>query len=327
MLLLLLACRIELGPPEGTVGTATDTPEGEVWIYTSMYQSVIDVLDPLVRERLPGVDPHWFQAGSEKVAQRVEAEWASGGTPACLLMTSDPFWYARLDQQGHLQPYLAPNVLEIDRALVDPQGAWVTSRLSLVVMAANESLVDRPRRFGDLAAPEWKDRVTVPDPLASGTAFTWLAFVVRDHGWPLVDGLARNGLVAAGGNSAVLGRVETRERPVGVLLLENLLAAPGSPAEAVFPEDGAVLVPGPIALTTDCRNPTAAKAIYDLVLSPEGQAVIVGGNMYAALPSMPPPTGAPALDTIPVRTWTPGWVETIMAEQATMKERWTRVGE
>lgn len=191
-----------------------------------------------------------------------------------------------------------------------------------MVLAANESVAEPPKSFAALADPLWKDQITTPDPLASGTAFTWLAFLVRDSGWPLVESIERNGLVAAGGNSAVLTRIETRERPVGVLLLENLLAAKTTPAKVVFPEDGAVLVPGPIALTTDCRNPTAAKAIYDLVLSPEGQRIIVGGNMYAALPSIPPPTGAPALDTIPVRTWTAGWVDTITAEQATIKERW-----
>jgi iron(III) transport system substrate-binding protein len=122
----------------------------------------------------------------------------------------------------------------------------------------------------------------------------------------------------------VLTRVQTRERPVGVVLLENLLAAGDQAARPVYPEDGAVLVPGPIALTADCRNPTAARAIYDLVLSPEGQRLIVAGNMYAALPSIPPPEGAAALDTIPVRAWTPGWVEQVTAEQASIKERWTR---
>jgi hypothetical protein len=39
-------------------------------------------------------------------------------------MTSDPSWYARLEQQGRLQPHLAPNVLTIDRALVDDDATW-----------------------------------------------------------------------------------------------------------------------------------------------------------------------------------------------------------
>jgi iron(III) transport system substrate-binding protein len=290
-----------------------------------MYPSVIDQLEPLIRERLPAVEPRWFQAGSEKVAQRVEAEWAAGGTPACLLLTSDPFWYARLEQQGRLARHLAPDVLRIDRALVDDDGTWATARLSLAVLAVHASIpeAERPTTFRELADPRWRDRSTCPDPLASGTAFTWLAFVVRDHGWPWVEALRANGLVAAGGNSAVLTRVETGERPVGVVLLENLLTAEPPGIVAVYPSDGAVLVPGPIAMTADCRNPAAAAAIYDLVLSPDGQRIVVAGDMYAAVAGVAPPDGARALGDIAVRPWTPGLVDQVVAEQAAIKDRWS----
>lgn len=326
--LVLGACRIELGPPDGApIDAAGDgAPAGEVWIYTSMYPSVIDALEALIAERYPDIEPRWYQAGSEKVAQRAEAEWAAGGTPACLLMTSDPFWYARLEQQGRLQPHLAPNVLKLDRSLVDDDGTWATARLSLVVLAVNDALPEeeRPETFQALAEPAFAGRITSPDPLASGTAFTWLAFVARDAGWGYVDALRANGLVAAGGNSAVLTRVQTGERPVGVILLENLLTADPPGVATVFPGDGAVVVPGPIAMTADCRNPRAAGAVYDLVLSEEGQRQIVAGDMYGVLPTLDPPDGAPPLSGIPVRPWTPGLVEAIVGEQATIKDRWVR---
>jgi iron(III) transport system substrate-binding protein len=317
------ACRIELGAPEVTVTPTGGEPAGEVWVYTSLYPPVIERLEALIAAELPGVEARFYQAGSEKVAQRVEAEWSAGSSPACLLMTSDPFWYAKLAAEGRLRPHLAPDVLKVDRALVDPDGRWATARLSLVVLAVNgEAVPSPPRRFAELAEPAWRDRVTFADPLASGSAYTLLAFLVRDQGWPLVERLEANGLVAAGGNSAVLARVETAERPVGAVLLENLLSAKATRAVPVFPEDGAVLVPGPIAITATCANPTAAGALYDLVLSPAGQAVMVAGDMYAALPSLPPPDGAPALDAIAVRPWTPGFADQVAREASATKDRW-----
>jgi iron(III) transport system substrate-binding protein len=317
---------VEFGPAGGPDVPQGELPEGEVWIYTSMYPAVIESFEALLREKLPEVEPRFYQAGSEKVAQRIEAEWAAGGSPACLVLTSDPFWYVRSERAGRLQRHLAPDVLRIDRALVDPDGTWATARLSLMVLAVPESMPasERPRRFSDLADPRFAGRITIGDPLASGTTYTWLAFMLQEGGWPLVDRMRANGLVAAGGSSAVLGRITSGERPVGALLLENLLSADGTVAVPVFPEDGAVLVPGPIALTSECRNERAARAIYDLVLSPAGQELIVAGDMYSALPSLPPPEGAPALKELKVRPWTDGLLEELVEEQASTKERWAQ---
>ena len=120
LILSLLACRIEVGNQAQTQGPS----EGpvELWVYTSMYQSVLDELDPMLAEELPGVQVKWFQSGSEKVAQRLEAEWAAGGSDACVLMTSDPFWYQALSERGALRPYVSPQALALDRQWVNPRG-------------------------------------------------------------------------------------------------------------------------------------------------------------------------------------------------------------
>lgn len=325
-ILLLAACRVEVGPPAGVPEASEGPVQGEVWVYTSMYQSVIDALEPDLERALPGVDVRFYQAGSEKVAQRYEAEIEAGGSPACLLMTSDPFWYVDLKRRGLLRRHFAPTILHVDRGLVDRDGFWATSRISLMVLAVNERVPPeaRPRSFADLAAPALRDRFSVADPLASGTAFTTLAFWLEDGGWERVEALDANGMIAAGGNSSVLTRVETGEREVGAILLENLLAADrkGSPAAPVYPSDGAIVVPGPIALTAGCPNAAAARAVYDYVLSPSGQEAIVAGDMYAALPEMPPPAGAPSLADIAVRPWPEGFADRVAGERVATKERW-----
>lgn len=324
-----LACRVELGPPGGDPAECESegAPAGEVWVYTSMYQSVVDDLTPLLRAELPDVEVKWYRAGSEKVAQRAEAEWSAGGTRACLLMTSDPFWYADLAEKDRLETHFAPNVLELERAMVDPAGRWATARLSLMVLARNETALaesDAPATFAELTEPQWSGRITMGDPLSSGTMFTTLAFWQHQPGWDYVRGLRDNGLVAAGGNSSVLTRVETGERAVGVLLLENLLTAAqnNSPAKPVFPADGAIAIPGPIALTTDCANKGAARAVYDLIQSPAGQRAMVAGQMYAALPGVEPPDGAPPLHTLAVRPWSGDFLGEIRDQRGAIKERW-----
>lgn len=326
LLLSLLACRIEVGnqaqnqgPSEGPV---------ELWVYTSMYQSVLDELDPMLAQDLPGVQVEWFQSGSEKVAQRLEAEWAAGGSEACVLMTSDPFWYQALTERQALRPYVSPQALALDRQWVSP--TYTTARISTMVLAVHAEQIpeeERPQSFQDLTNPRYAGKVSTPDPLSSGTTFTTMAFLQQAYGWPYFETLRGQGTVSAGGNSSTLQRIESSERPVGVLLLENLLKAAesGSPATPIFPEDGAIAIPGPIAITAECAHPLQAQAFVDWMLSDKAQQAVVGGYMHSPFPGAAPPKGAPALQDIVMRPWSGDFTAQTASQAEALKERYAEI--
>ena len=81
---MITGCRLELGPP----GEAAATGRPTVWVYTAIYQEQVDQFAALAAAELPDIDVQWFQGGSEKVAQRWEAEHSAGGSPACIVATS-----------------------------------------------------------------------------------------------------------------------------------------------------------------------------------------------------------------------------------------------
>ncbi len=309
------ACRVEFGPPGARRSGAserTGLASGEVWIYTSLYRHVVDDLDRSIRERLPGVEPQWFVAGSEKVAARLDGELAAGGSRADLLLTSDPFHYARLASGGALVPYVPPGALRAPREWLDLDGRWFPTRVSTMVLVYNTRLLtaDRaPRSFPDLGNEGLSGRVILGDPLASGTFFSTIAFLERRLGWEYFRGLRARGVIATGGNSTVLDRVASGEFSAGACLLENILVAKrkGSPIDYVVPSDGAILVPGPGAILRGGSNPVAAKAIADLLTSPDGEAAIVRGDMHAPDPAIAPPAGAPPLAELYATAprWTP----------------------
>lgn len=291
-LVLLAGCRIESAAPASSAAVTNDgTLRGDLWVYTSMYRHVMDAFDPLLKERMPQVTVRWFQGGSEKVATKLEAELAAGGSPCDVLMTSDPFLYRRLAKEGRLMRAVSPNGVRTPRALVDPDGHWESVRLSTMVLVHKKGS-EAPASFGELLDPKWKGEVVIGDPLTSGTAFTFAVAMERAHGSDFFDKLRANGVRVAGGNAAVLQKVEGGEAKVGVVLLENVLAAKarGSPVEEVWPTDGAVIIPGPVAILSSSRNPAAARAFNDVVLSPEGQKVIRElGDMHAVDPRQPGP--------------------------------------
>jgi len=300
-LLLLASCRIESAAP-ATAGTcATSSPSGDVWIYTSMYRHVLDALDPVLKRELPAVTVHWFQAGSEKVLNRLDAELAAGGTQADLLATSDPFLFARLKREGRLLRYVSPNSLRTPRELMDLDGAYTALRLSTMVLVHRRELESPPPSWASLAEPRFEGEVALGDPLTSGTAFTWAVFMESAFGPQWFGKLRANEARVAGGNAAVLQKLEGGEAKVGVLLLENALAAraKGSPIEIAWPSDGAIVIPGFVGIFQSSRNPVAAKAVADVLLARAAQELVESpGDMHAVDPRLPGPRGERGLDAL-----------------------------
>ncbi|MDY7231470.1 ABC transporter substrate-binding protein [Hyalangium rubrum] len=329
--LLLASCRIETAAPsDASVSAARDSePSGEVWVYTSMYRHVIDAFEPLLKEKLPKVHVQWYQAGSEKVASRLEAERAAGAVRADVLAVSDPFLYERLTREGAFLRYASPNGLRVPRSLLELDAHYTAARLATMVLVHRKGASAPPTSFADLASERWKGRAALGDPLTSGTAFTWAVFVQGKYGDGFFEQLRERGAFVAGGNAAVLQKVESGEADCGVLLLENALAAQarGSPIAFVWPEDGAVLIPGPVAIFKTTPNPVAAKALVDLLLSPEGQRIIVEkGDMHAVDPRLEGPRGEPGLETLLSRSqpWTPELVERGLTRGGATKELFSR---
>ena len=270
------------------VGCTKKNAKPTIWIYTSIYKNVIPQIEEPLKKKFPNVDFQWFQSGSENVAARVNAELTTGRTQADLLMTSDPFWYLELKEAGHLMPYQSTESKKISAAFQDPAHTFVTVRMPVIVMARNTEVVlekDAPQKWSDLNSEKWNKKVSMPSPLESGSSLLALTQLTAKYGWEYFEKLQKNGMLAAGGNSAVISRIETKERPVGIVLLENVLEAMerGVPIAPIYPKDGMVLVPSPVAITTKTAHPDLAKAIYDFLLTDEIQKVIVhNGRMYSA---------------------------------------------
>jgi iron(III) transport system substrate-binding protein len=186
-----------------------------------------------------------------------------------------------------------------------------------------ESVAPPPLSWEDLKSPRFLGKLSMGNPVESGTAFTATAMLARAFGWEWFAQLRRGDLIAAGGNSSVVNRIETAERPVGIVLLENILKAAkkGSPIKPVYPADGAIAVPSPIALLADSRHPELARRVYDWFFTQEAQAAIVRGSMYSPVPGMPAPEGARAWAQVPLMKWDAQILGELYTGRAQLKAR------
>lgn len=304
----------------------------EFWVYTSIYRDIIEQLEPVIKQEFPELNIQWYKAGSEEVATRVNSEILAGGTQADIIMTSDPFWYNYLKQKEFLLQYDSPNSKGIPDNLKDPDNYFTTVRLSTMVMTYNQEVLKKgegPKSFKSLTDSTWSKKVAMPDPLKSGTTFTTVAFLSDRYGWDYFTQLKQNGIVSSGGNSAVMRSVESKEYPIGVVLLENILKGKknNSPADIIYPEDGAVLIPGPIAILKSTKQPEVAKKLYDFMLSRKGQQAIIDGYMHSPKVDMSPPEGAKPLKELLPKAfpWSAGFMNKITKSQSKVKDQYSKV--
>lgn len=303
-----------------------------LWIYTSAYNHVVQVYKADLEKRFPNVEFKFYQSGSENVAAKVNSELLSGKTQADLILTSDPFWYEDLKHKKVLMPYASPLAQGVPAAYKDPENHWVTSRVPLMVIAYNSDAIsdaDAPRGFADLTLPKFKDKVAMGSPLESGTTFTTVAMLSKKLGWDYFDKLRANGAISAGGNSAVMGRIETKERPVGIVLLENVIQVQrkNPKIKTVYPNEGVVPIPSPVAIVSTTAHPELAKQVYDYFFSKEGQEVMRKGDVHSIFNDFQTPDGARPLAEFMSKSMQWEWklIQEIREEREKIKERFSKV--
>ncbi len=297
---------------------ANAAPKKQLWVYTSVYKEFIAPIEAAFEAEHPDVDVQVFQAGSEKIQAKVEAEQLAKKLQVDVLMTSDPFWSTELEDRGLvLKPAKGP--------------AIETNYYSLMVLIAHQSVpeAERPKTFSDLADPKFKGKVQMGSPLESGTMFTSVAYLSEKNGWDFFKKLRENDIASSGGNSTVIQKVESGEKKFGMVLLENALAAKkrGSPIEIIYPVGGGIPVPSVQVVFKDSREKDAAVAFTHFVLSRKGQELLRNGYMYVVDKSVAPPEGGKpfAEATKGITPWTPERIRKVAADAKEIKKKFAAI--
>ena len=306
--------------------------ENTLWVYTSLYKDTINDLTPRLKTKFPNLEIKWYQAGSEEIATKVNAEILAGNLQADVLISSDRFWYEELGQKGYLVPFKSELTKGIDPQLKDPNGLYHTLSLPVMVMCYNNEIIDKssaPKTFKEMQSSEWKDKFTTGNPLASGTNFTTMAMLQHHYGWDYFKALKKNNTLSQGGNSSVLRRIQSKQRPIGWVLLENILRFKDKDKrlEIIYPEDGVVTNNNIIAITKKKKTREMAQQFVTWMYGKEGQLAMTRSFMYSPLPNYQPPVGAPKLSAILNKSfpWSKEFLEKVTANRTELKEKFTEI--
>jgi len=310
---------------------AKSGPSGEAMVYTSIYPDIIDKMcKPNVAKAFPDLKVTWFQGGTEKVKTKIAGEIKAKKIGADVLMVADPSYYLTLKKQGLLLDYVSPNQKDVvtDK---DEKGAWTAVRISNMIIAYNSDKTkaeDAPKSWQDLLDPKYKGKIAMPSPLLSGTAYVAAGALADKYGWEYFDKLKANGIHVEEGNSAIQNKLLTGEYMAAMILEENILKLAETkkePLKVVYPSDGIICVPSPIAIFNTTKNAAGSKALVDWWLSKEGQQAVVKGWMHSVRGDVQPPTGAPELKTLLPTQVKVNW-EKLSTDEAKIKDEFrTRV--
>lgn len=313
-------------------GCSNKSEKEKVWIYTSLYKDTVSDLKTKMEKEFPNIDVLIYQAGSEEVAAKVQAEALAGKIQADILISSDRFWYEDMGERGALLAYNPAGTQSVQESFKNPNGFYTAVSLPVMVMAYNSEAVkaeDAPKSFSELREPKWKDKVSSGSPLASGTSFTTVAFLAKKYGWEYFSDLRKNNFIAEGGNSGVIRRLQSKERPVGIVLLENLLRLTDSDPriKVIVPADGAVMQANVLAIVKKEGEHAAAKKIADWMFSKAGQEAMVQSHMYATMPGYSDPKNAPALVELlkTAQPWSSEFISETMKSREQIKNQFSKI--
>lgn len=322
-MLAVVGCGGEKQAAETT--KTVSTASGNVMVYTSIYPDIIDnVCKPNISKAFPNLKVSWFQGGTENVITKITGEMKADKVAADLLMVADPSYYLKLKSDKRLLNYVSPNAKDVVSAK-DADGAWSAVRISNMIIAYNTDKLkaeDAPKTWQDLTDPKWKGKIAMPNPMLSGTAYVAVGALADKYGWEYFDKLKANGISVEQGNSAIQNKLLTGEYAVAMILEENILKLADTkkePLKVIYPEDGTIVIPSPIAIMSTTQNPDGAKAVMDWWLSKEGQQAVVKGYMHSVRGDVDAPVGAPKLSSFLDKAVKIDW-QKLADENAKIKE-------
>lgn len=309
-----------------SAGPALADVTGTLVLYTSQpnadAQQTVDAFTALH----PGVRVEWFRDGTPNVLAKLEAEFAAGAPQPDVLLIADSVTMEGLKAQGRLMAHDGADISAYDPGTMDPEKFWFSTKLITTGIVYNTAAQMVPTAWADLLNAEAKDQIMMPSPLTSGAATIHMVSLAGhpDLGWEYYEGLADQGALAQGGNGGVQTAVAGGERLYGMIVdfLPIRAKAEGAPVEFVFPEEGVSYVTEPVAILSTARNPDAAKAFVDFILSREGQELAAAQGYLPAHPDVAPPAGFPPRSEIRLLDFDPARA---LAEDTENKLRFTEM--
>lgn len=245
-------------------------------IYTPHGKELLTSFERAFEAANPAVDVQWLDMGAQQIYDRVLTERRR---PQASLWWGGPNLIFNLAaDEGLLEPYEPSWSEAVTEEAHHPENLWYATFVTPEVIMYNTAAVTQeaaPKDWDDLLDPEWKDRIIIRYPLASGTMRTIFgALILRqptvEDGFAWLARLDRNTKTYAADPTQLYLKIARGEGDVTLWNMpdtEIQAREVGYPFAYLFPASGTPVITEGIALVKGGPNPAAARAFYEFVTS------------------------------------------------------------
>ncbi|MGH2348309.1 MAG: ABC transporter substrate-binding protein [bacterium] len=284
---------------------AAPGPSGTMTLYTSESDDDVNLLTRDFMQRNPGVRVNVFRAGSGPVVSKIQAELQAGKIQADVIWFADIDFFRMLAGRDLLLAYSPPAGRRVDSRYHYGDNKMHEVRLIFNVVAYNTRIVRfKPTSWNDLTAARYRGRAGMPSPFVSGAAFNHVGTFasMSEFGWDYYRRLRANGAVVLNSNGDVAQKLASGEIVIAQIVdfFVRNLKAQGSPVDHIWPAEGALLIPTPIAIINGTQNLAAAQAFINYLYTPEAQRLFVSRSYIPVVDGIPYPRGTPDISELKI---------------------------
>jgi iron(III) transport system substrate-binding protein len=279
--------------------------EGKVVFYTSLDTQIVDAINAGFKQKY-GIDVQYFRGGSSDVTSKVLAEADAGRPQADMIDASDLAALLLMKERGLLKPFKSTAMEAVAKELRDPDGTWITDRLTQAVIQFNT------KEFGSAPPATWADlgKASMQGRLvyfssANGDGAPRIYTLAKHLGWDVVKAMAATRPLRVQTPQLITQVLERGERGAGFLQNDNIAwrsKLQGKPTDYVFPAVGVPTEIGACGLLKSAARPHAAALYYEWWMGAEGQAILVKGGKYSSRTDVAPPEGSTPLPNLKLLT-------------------------
>ncbi len=304
--------------------------EAKVVFYSPMDLPVGEKLGRAFEVQYPDIQVQIERAGSERLFQRIEQEFASGIRAADVVNTADASHFIPWKKNGWLAPFVSEDIAKyFPEEYRDPDGMFATTRIWLSSIAYNTHLVkseNAPKSFADLLDPKWAGKMVKGHPAYSGTIMTTTFQLVRELGWDYLEKLSKQRVMQVQSSTDPPKKLALGERAVmadGNEYNAVLLKEAGQPVEPVYPAEGTPTISGPTGIFASAPHPNAARLFQAWLHTRETQQFFIDFTaQYSVHTQVQAKAGRRRISDIKLMKEDPAGVEK-MAEE--IKARYARL--
>ncbi len=273
----------------------------KIMLYTSVPTEIMTAIADAFMAENPTIEVEVFRSGTGTIQTKIAAEAEGGNLQADVIWVAEFSYYETLKKQGLLAQIFPEEADALPDNFKDPEDYYYAGRLINMVIAYNTYELTpetAPQSWTDLTDSKWYDNFVIPNPEYSGAAVAAVGALSINYGWEYFEDLRKNETVVVRGNSDVAQKVAAGEFPIGMTLdyIARGLRENGSPIDIVYPKDGTIAIPSPVAVMKGTDNMEAAMVFINYILSEKGQKALVELGSLVPIRSdvNPPPNTPPA---------------------------------